>query len=854
MTVGLTPRIDALTPGTQGFVDQSATIAAGTGNFITTIVGRAPIPNIAADLRASFGVERIMIQSIVQLQNEFGASGEPVYAAVNDERGLIRFVGSWANEISTSGSLLYTVTSGDYIEVVFYGTGLNLLTKLDAGAHAISVTLNGNSYGTISPSTSTILNSRNYASNLVYNVVSGQNLGVHTVKLAASTSPQVVCYGFEILNANASGNININPGTAYCNGKQYNNLLADANPYNPLPATWYTFTLSSTANATAGATYTNNTQTFTVLYTIVGTSTLVCAGTGAPAGSGNLSKTSGIGDTTIAFASSTNTTQKGYRVVQYLNADGTTGNAWTPVAAAPAYLTNVNHANEEIARTFHWREFGAGRSDDFSATNLTASGNYAFTLDDGTTTLVGYQVASVSSDYPDGLRLNTPSTATLTFTFVGCGLDVDMYAFGAAGNTVSIDGGSALAVPIQTVGIGANVPIVSGLPYGTHTAVFTRGGAGIAISFKSFKVYQPKTPTIPTSSIAVGSYNVMGSFVANTTAAVLNTSTGVLRKSSSREMVYVDGTGGTTAWVASLSPNGQPSGFEFASDKLNASIQYTFFGTGFDFRSQSQSVQSNNIAVTINGVALNASYPGASNITYSVYGAGVTYGGGSANSSALLSTVGSNILTLQNGSVINGVGFTISGLPLGEYTVKFNNGTASIYLKIYCIDIITPIHSYKSNLYADLQNTLTVGSNSLMDVRNTQPIPLALPQNKAWAQAVGVYGAGATVTSANLIPMIDMSGTLKTSGGPLQISYNASMYHSVAATLCTCQVYVDGIAVGTPKVMSSPGAGATYVFEISDNIIIPASQGYHKIDVYVATGAITLTLYVTNRSMTVKEL
>lgn len=64
----------------------------------------------------------------------------------------------------------------------------------------------------------------------------------------------------------------------------------------------YTFTVTA-ANATIGATYTNNGQTFTVLSTIAAGTTLVTSSTGAPAASGTLTKASGTGDATITFSS-----------------------------------------------------------------------------------------------------------------------------------------------------------------------------------------------------------------------------------------------------------------------------------------------------------------------------------------------------------------------------------------------------------------------------------------------------------------------------------------------------------------------------------------------------------------------
>lgn len=65
--------------------------------------------------------------------------------------------------------------------------------------------------------------------------------------------------------------------------------------------TGYTITCTS-ANATIGATYTNNGQTFTVVGTIAASTTLLVVGTGAPAASGTLTKATGTGDATITFS------------------------------------------------------------------------------------------------------------------------------------------------------------------------------------------------------------------------------------------------------------------------------------------------------------------------------------------------------------------------------------------------------------------------------------------------------------------------------------------------------------------------------------------------------------------------
>lgn len=62
----------------------------------------------------------------------------------------------------------------------------------------------------------------------------------------------------------------------------------------------YYFFISS-GSATAGATYTNNSATFTVVTTVASGTLIHMKGTGAPAASGTLTKSGGTGDNTLTF-------------------------------------------------------------------------------------------------------------------------------------------------------------------------------------------------------------------------------------------------------------------------------------------------------------------------------------------------------------------------------------------------------------------------------------------------------------------------------------------------------------------------------------------------------------------------
>ena len=422
---------------------------------------------------------------------------------------------------------------------------------------------------------------------------------------------------------------------------------------------------------------------------------------------------------------------------------------------------------------------------------------------------------------------------------MGCGLDLLVIDDAAGSNGATdiqyqIDGGTA-ANWFYTSGSTSvrNQKVASGLSYGTHTFKMIRNAR---TSFKTcvvaFKVYQPKKPVLPTTAVEICDYNVMADYVANTVATANTIATGVLRKAATKEMVYI----GT--WATGLDPSVAP-GWYVGSSTLSDSLQYTFFGTGLEWRWQGPG----------------ASWTGIFTLTDAANPSGTNnFGGfttGSYGDVTSFTAATGTLVTNTGASKENGV--KISGLPLGWHTIKLQHTAGATSVFFEAIDIITPVHSYKSNLYTDLQNTLSVGSCSLMDSRKTSMQNGDRPSQKAWAQAVGVTG-DPTTTGTSLVPMVDLSGVIKTNGGPLQISYSVSMYHSVAATLNTCRIYMDGVAVGIPKVVSSPGAGATYVFEISDIITINASPGYHKIDIYVATGASTLTLYSADRSMTVREM
>lgn len=763
---------DALKVGFQNFVDQSATLTAttgtpSTGQFRSSIIGRASIPDLANDLRVSFGNERISTQGLVHLQNEFGANGEPVYAVLNDDRGLIRFVGNWTPSSLLEGASIISNTSGSYLEVTFYGTGLNLLALPHSTGHVVALYVDNNliTSNIFSPiSYSSVLASRSCAAIQVVPVTSNLSLGLHTLRLVTSGGPNFYVSGIEVIGGNT---VNINAGTAYIQGQKVTKATSSSIAYN-----------------------------------------------------------TGVTGT------------KGGRIVRYLNADGNVSQAFTAVDASAAYLALADHTNEEIVRTYNFRELGCGRSDLLDFSSFTTNRTAIFTLDDGTTTLVSDNAFDPTSN--GVANLMAYATGFIVFTFVGTGIDFNHSSnVNPTAYTLSIDGVSLGTVNAPGVAKRFTQKVVSGLPYGTHTVKLAANSGNGTTGIVSFAVYQPKKPTIPTTAVELCDYNVMGNFVAPTGNAYFIPAPGVLRKLSLREYVYVGAWNSPTAQVSAFN-----SGFNLYTTtvgdpvaKTGTYFSYTFFGNGFDFKFINGSSSSTTIQIAVDGSSNLASF------TTGFYG---------SNVASFTASTGRAVTNTTSGSL---GGVYVNGLSLGPHTitVAYISGSA---LYADTIDVITPIHSHKSNLFADLQNTLTVGSNSLMDSRKTSMIKESIPAQKAWAQAIGVSNpTSISTTSTSYVPMSDMSLTLKTNGGSIEIEAEACVSFSASGNYVVFGIHMDGVLVSNNQILQ---AAANSTLSTFLKTIVPAAAGVHKIDLYWKTpGGVAASAYHDangGRVLTAKEL
>lgn len=774
--LGIDARIQALydaqSAGFQGFVDESARLTAVNGSpsasqFRSIILGRASIPDLANDLRARMGVDRIQIQQLAELQNEVGPAGERIFSVVNDDRNLVRFAGNWIQTNDTNGAR--PANNTDFLEVTFFGTGLNLLTMIDSSARTFNYVVDGGSStsGSYPSSASGILTGRNYVSNQVLPVVSGLSLGLHTVRIIPNGASNTQISGFEFLNEAAT--INVRPGTAYIGGKKLVLSAAQSLAYNS-------------------------------------------------------SFDSILRDGVSVGSLST----KGARVVVYQKSDGTIGKSAIEVDATLRNTTSADHSNEEAIRTYSFREFTAGRADDFGPSFFNTSPfNIAFTLDDGTTTLAGSGISvSGSGNIYEGIQFNTTG-GFITITFVGTGLDVGRFDFGSASDVsnVLVDGVSQGS--LAALGVGGKIVIqkvVSGLPYGTHTVRLTRSNNALSSqAITKFIVYGPKKPSIPAGAVELADYNIVADYVATSSTAQNFVSAGVLRKIGMREVVYT----GTWSTAIAANDNRFDSAFNTQTSTSASTFSYQFFGTGIEWNGATAAgAPAWNVTVTIDG---STSYTGVLMQTGSglSFSAGVITGTSSADGKMRL---------------------RITGLSLGSHTIKITTST-STFVYSDSFDIITPIHSTKTNFQSDIQNTLPVGSCAISDNRKLTPSKDALPAQKAWAQASGVTSSPTTTATA-LVPMPDMSVSVKTGVGMLDIRFVAALTSNTTAANY-CQIFVDGNPVGNQIGTSEFSAG--FLINYSNSILVPVGAGTHKVDVYWYTSAGTLTAFTTLRNLQVRE-
>lgn len=506
---------------------------------------------------------------------------------------------------------------------------------------------------------------------------------------------------------------------------------------------------------------------------------------------------------------------RGGRVLVYAKQDGTIGKAVTPVDASSLTLTSTNHSNEEVIRNYFYREFGAGRSDDFSAL-VNGSTARAYTLDDGTTSLMssGCQAELVST--LDTLTTNSNGQYHI-FTAVCSGLDIirqDNADGGSDTYTVSIDGGSALT--FDSVGSTTQrvVKIASGLPYGTHTFKILRVSAGtFQFGVRNFITYGPKKPTLPTGAIELADYNVMANYAQISSLSGLTDinkiSAGVLRKASVREFVY------SGTWSYTIDVSGTTSGGLIFGNTASNYAELTFFGTAVDVR-LFMNTSANSYTISIDGVT---DLTGAGYTTNLVQGStGLTFVG----STGVLS--GTSAANTQ-------VSASITNIPLGLHKLRiaFNSGNQ---LQIDTVDIVSPIHIHKNNGPFIIGNTLPVGSQGIGDVRE---FGNQLPSIAVNSRVIPLSSFSTTSTSEVVMPAM-AAPIFVEEDSSVAIKFESHL-NGQSAQNSPITMRIDGNKIET--LLWQPSSTASNTPMVIERIVF-LTKGWHFVSMGYATASGTI--------------
>ncbi len=169
----------------------------------TTVVNRAQTVDLSKDGKPRLGTQRIITHDLIRIDDEQGPSGELVYKALNDRFEQMRFVGEWVPANNVFGTYLsQAVANPGFVEITFYGTGLNVLIYQDTTNRGFEVFVDTVSQGSITTGgiDDTIILARNYQGYSAVNIVSGLSLGTHTIRLLSNGAANSIYYGFDILN------------------------------------------------------------------------------------------------------------------------------------------------------------------------------------------------------------------------------------------------------------------------------------------------------------------------------------------------------------------------------------------------------------------------------------------------------------------------------------------------------------------------------------------------------------------------------------------------------------------------------------------------------------------------------
>ena len=368
----------------------------------------------------------------------------------------------------------------------------------------------------------------------------------------------------------------------------------------------------------------------------------------------------------------------------------------------------------EVAKTFHWREFGNGSANGNAtyadASMLNTQDDIAYIMDDGLTSLSAYQSAGGGGSATLKDRLSHGSGDYSYITFIGTGITFD--------GTVWADNAMTTHQVAQN------------LPYGTHILKVFNNSLDIEFHVDGIKVYdstngpghtvaditfhQPKMPPIPEDAVVIADYMLMADYVPNTTASIGNISKGIRHQDCSRD-TFCDAGSTLTLYHADMAGAG---GMVIDSGtNSNVKFKLPFFGNAIEQHWHNHATYAISTGtMKMDGVALTTS--SHSNLVATT-----------AGSSSFAS--GTGVLTYQQGT-IQGQSASFKGLDLKTQTFEINSIASlsgNARFRVRSFGVASPIHtsSHYQTFESPYLRELTGGDRN-MEQNNL----VVTPDGKTW--------------------------------------------------------------------------------------------------------------------------
>ncbi len=572
--------------------------------YYTSIKGSKPIKD--PRIGAHFGSQRHGFNSIQLLEQETATHGKNVYSV--DGREWLRIVdvtgGGWVAENAESGCGI-NIASGyeGWIEVVGYFNAVNVIMRTYATRKSITPYINGVAGSTQNPSETAVsspLLGRYVDAGSVAPLTISASLGINTLLIKDNIeSSNYTNYhqGIELIAQDTSNvnNIQIPSQNVVSYGKK--------------------FTVSGTPHYDPFNGFTNSTSLHSAY---VDTATSLGLSTGTLHGA---SWDKGGGDEIRPY--------NGGRVVKWVDSSGTiktsvnmmppnaqnseetaSAEITTPSATNTAYLPAfsddaVDYSLAEVAKTFHWREFGngaanggTGSSTFADASMLSGSDSIAYVMDDGLTSF-----SAVDCEHPafppSHYNSIMPSWVDdwWCFTFIGTGIHYQSDgAWQGGGNPVfqNLSYGTHI-LKVQYIN---DHPMASGVITIDGVIFSPVIGSNYGFLRDDITIFQPKMPPIPEDAVVIADYMLMADHVVQTSSTAGHVSKGVRFCSGSRDHFY-DAASAFAGGTSIETGHGAMGGFAGLRSPAGAVAQakLPFFGT--NFQAHVQVAQTAGYALTI---------------------------------------------------------------------------------------------------------------------------------------------------------------------------------------------------------------------------------------------------------------